>query len=144
MIHLVRLKLKLHPVMRARPTPGPKLSRASVCPGLVGRQFPRQAFSQATASHGTVFPPGDFPFLLGLPRSVNSNLLHRAPYLILHPGMPFPVATCLILLGSNTLHWIPPGCSVHGFSDYLTHALTPPPPSAWFPSSPCWLTNIQV
>ena len=41
--------------------------------GRVGRQFPRQAFSQATVSHGTVFPPGDFPFLLGLLRSVTEN-----------------------------------------------------------------------
>ena len=73
--HLVRLKLKLHPVMPDRPTPDPRpqtpiLAGHMFVLGRVGRQFPRQAFSQATVSHGTVFPPGDFPFPLGLPRSV--------------------------------------------------------------------------
>ena len=51
-----------------RLTPDPNLSRASACPG---RGW--QAVSQATVSHSTVFPPGDFPFLLGLPRSVTGK-----------------------------------------------------------------------
>ena len=46
--------------MLDRPTPDPNLSRASVCPGQGGQ----------AVSHGTVFPPGDRPFLLGLPGSV--------------------------------------------------------------------------
>ena len=41
--------------------------------GRVGRQFPRQAVSHDTVSHGAVFPLDDFPFLLGLPRSVKTK-----------------------------------------------------------------------
>ena len=42
--------------------------------GRVGRQFSRQAFSQTPVSHGTVFLPGDFLFLLDLPRSVSYKI----------------------------------------------------------------------
>ena len=47
--------------MPDRLTPDPNLSPASVL-DRVGRQFPRQV-----VSHLAVFPPDDFPFLLGLP-----------------------------------------------------------------------------
>ena len=60
-----------------RLTPDPNLSRASACPGQGW-----QAVSQATVSHSTVFPPGDFPFLLGLPRSVRQEVF----YFLQHPA----------------------------------------------------------
>ena len=52
LIRLVSLKLKLHPVMPDRPTPA--LAGHLFVLDRVGRQFPRQAFSQAAVSHGTV------------------------------------------------------------------------------------------
>ena len=71
LMHLVRLKLKLHPVMPDRPTPDPSLSRASACP-----EQGQQAVSQAGTPPDYSFPwygflPGDSPFLLGLPGSVS-------------------------------------------------------------------------
>ena len=80
MIHLVRLKLKLHPVMPDLPTPDPNLSWASVCPGQGWQAVSQAGIFPATVSHSTVFPPGDFHFLLGLPRSVSADTVISEVY----------------------------------------------------------------
>ena len=59
-------------------TPDPNLSQASVCPGEG-----QQAVSQAVIFPGYSFPPpGDFPFLLGPPRSFTTLIVHQGLLLL--------------------------------------------------------------